>query len=226
MDKQVWYFEEVDLYDILCPYKYQAHLKAHPLTSYGKNDFIFMADEVASEIYLVADGKVKIGYYDEDGNEYVKAYLGRGELLGEISYLGKNRHKEFAQAVSPNTRICRMSSEKARALARDYVPFAMEIHRKIADNVQRLERRLEILFYKDVRKRLEELIKDLYIMYQASEEKDGWTHHGLTQTELAKLIGSSRKTVSLLLNEFEREGILELGSGKFRLQPKAMFLAT
>ncbi|MEL6697823.1 MAG: Crp/Fnr family transcriptional regulator [Bacteroidota bacterium] len=217
MDKSVWYFEEVDLYNILCPYKYDRHIKHHPLTHYNKDDFIFMPDELASEIYLVAEGKVKVGYYDEKGNEYVKAYLGKGELLGEISYLGKKRHKDFAQCVTPETQICRMSSDKARELARDYVPFAMEIHKKIADNVQRLERRLEILFYKDARKRLEELIKDLYLMYEASENKNGWTHHGLTQQELASLIGSSRKTVSLLLNEFEREGMLKLGNGKFQL---------
>jgi len=220
MEKQIWYFEDVDLYKILCPYKMAAHLKHHPYSRYGKNDFLFLPDEIASEIYLVADGKVKVGYYDDEGNEYIKAYLGKGELLGEISYLGKKRrHKDFAQCVSADTQICKMSSEKARQLARDYVPFAMEIHKRIAENVERLERRLEILFYKDARKRLEELLKDLHTMYQKEGTPDAWTHHGLTQQELANLIGCSRKTVSLMLNEFEREGLLELGNGKFNLAP-------
>lgn len=218
MDKQIWYFEGVDLYHILCPYKYDRHIKQHPLSSYQKDDFIFLPNEMAKEIYLVADGKVKIGYYDEEGNEYVKAYLGRGELLGEISYLGEKPHRDFAQCVMEGTEICKMSAERARKLARDYVPFAMEIHRRIANNVERLERRLEILFYKDARKRLAELLKDLNDMYGDGADHNGWIQHGLTQQEMASLIGSSRKTVSLLLNEFEREGVLVLKAGKFQLK--------
>ncbi|MCI4670368.1 MAG: Crp/Fnr family transcriptional regulator [Bacteroidia bacterium] len=216
MNKKIWFFEEVDLYNILCPYKYDKHIRQHPLKAYEKNDFIFMPNEIASQIYLVAEGKVKVGYYDAEGNEHIKAYLGKGELLGETSYLGSNFHKDFAQVVSTETRICKMSSEKARELARDYVPFAIEIHKKIAQNVQRLERKLEILFYKDARKRLEELLKDLSIAHYSDEKDNPWITHGLTQQEMASLIGCSRKTVSLLLNEFEREGLIELKNGQFR----------
>ncbi len=219
MEKKVWYFEDVDLYTILCPYKMANHLETHPYACFHKNEFIFLQDEIANEIYLVAEGKVKLGYYDTEGNEYVKAFLHKGELLGEVSYLGSSRHKDFAQCVTNDTRICKMSAEKARKLSRDYVPFALEIHKKIADNVQRLERKLEILFFKDARRRLEELLKDLHDLYRAQDQdrQDGWVFHDLTQEELASLIGSSRKTVSLLLNEFERQGKIELGSGKFKL---------
>lgn len=216
MAKNVWYLEEVDLYNILCPYKMANHLKTHPYIQFRKDDFIFLPDDTARDIYLIADGKVKVGYYDEKGNEYVKAYLHKGELLGEIAYLGSGKHKDFAQSVKNDTRICRMSAEKARELSRDYVPFALEIHKKIADNVQRLERKLEILFFKETRRRLEELLKDLYKMYKQEGNPAAWITHDLTQEELASLIGTSRKTVSLLLNEFEREGLIELKSGKFK----------
>ncbi len=218
MDKNVWYLENVDLYNILCPYKYDDFLHDHPLISYNKDDFIFLPDDRAQEIYLIADGKVKIGYYDDQGNEFVKAYLHRGELLGELSYLGQTKHKDFAQCTQNGTQICKMSAEKARKLARDYVPFAIEIHRRIADNVQRLERKLEILFFKDARRRLLELLKDLFAMYPPDDQCP-WVEHRLTQQEMASLIGSSRKTVSLLLNELEREDLIELNPGKFKAHP-------
>lgn len=216
MDKKIWYFEDIDLYNILCPYKLDHHLQHHPLASFNKGDFLFLPDDIASEIFLIAEGKVKIGYYDMRGNEYIKAYLGRGELLGEIAYLSNQKHKDFAQCTSNGTKICRMSAERARELSRDYVPFALEIHKKIADNIQRLERKLEILFFKDVRIRLKELLKDLYDMNDKEGNNKYWITHGLTQEEMASLIGTSRKTVSLLLNEFEREGKIQLGPGKFK----------
>ena len=77
MEKEIWFFEEVDLYDILCPYKYNDHLKSHPLSCYNKTDFLFMEGDPAREIFLVAEGRVKSGFYDNDGNEQVIAFLGR-----------------------------------------------------------------------------------------------------------------------------------------------------
>lgn len=215
MKKQVWFFEKVDLYEILCPHKYADHIKDHPLDAFRKNDFLFLPSQLASEIYLVAEGKVKIGYYDEEGNEFVKAFLGKGEIFGEISYLGDKQHRDFAQVVSAQAQICKMNAERARILARDYVPFALAIHRKIADNVQLLERRLEILFYKDIRQRLLELLKDLALLH--GTDANGWTAHGLTQMDLASLIGTSRKSVSSLLNEMKRKGEVDLERGKFKI---------
>lgn len=219
MEKKIWYLDSVDLYEILCPNKFSRHVSQHPLTKYHKNDFLFLPDEIAKEIYLIVEGKIKVGYYDEDGNELVLAYLNKGEILGETAYLGHKKHREFAQVMQESTQACKMTAEKARELSREYVPFALEINKKIADRILRLERRLEILFYKDVRRRLKELLKDLKQMYPCTQTP-GWVDHGLTQQELASLIGTSRKTVSLLLNELEKEGKIELTSGKFRpLEP-------
>ncbi len=215
--KKIWYFDEVDLFEVLCPYKYAKHVQHSPPMSYHKNDFLFLPNETANEIYLVVNGKVKVGYYDEEGNENVKTYLSRGEILGEMAFLGQSSHHDFAQATEEGTQVCKMSVEKARELARDYVPFTREIYKRIGDNIRKLERRLEILFYKDANKRLIELLKDLKDMYgkPCSKGKGILVEHSLTQQEMASLIATSRKTVAVMLNEFEREGKIEIGKGKF-----------
>ena len=68
---------------------------------------------------------------------------------------------------------------------------------------------------KDIRQRLLELLKDLQGLYGVDQE--GWVKHGLTQQDLASLIGTSRKSVSSLLNEMKRIGEVDLGRGKFKL---------
>lgn len=215
--KQIWYFDSIDLFEVLCPYKYADHVKHHPPMTYHKHDFLFLPNETAKEIYLVTAGKVKVGYYDDEGKEFVKTYLSRGELLGEMAFLGQIAHRDFAQAAVEGTQVCKMSVEKAQGLARDYVPFSREIHKKIGENVQKLERRLEILFFKDVNRRLLELLKDLKDIHgkPCADGKGMVVEHSLTQQEMANLIASSRKSVSLMLNELARKGKIELGSGKF-----------
>jgi len=217
--KTIWYFEEIDLFHILCPYKYADHVKHSPPISFHKNEFLFLPNETSKEIYLITEGKVKVGNYDNDGNENIKIYLTRGELLGEMAFLGQTIYRDFAQVTQEGTQVCRMSVEKARELAREYVPFSTEIHKRIGENVRKLERRLEILFFKDIKRRLIELLRDLCEVYGMPCVELGpnvtYVHHSLTQQEMASLIATSRKSVSLLMNELEREGKLKQETGKF-----------
>lgn len=208
MEKTVWFFEEVDLYEILCPYKYADHLQHHPLDRFNKNDFLFMEGDPARDIFLVADGKVKVGYYDNEGNEQVIAFLGRGEILGEMALFGTPRYREFAQVVTDGTRICKLRVEKARELARDYVPFSLTMTKRIGERAQRLERRLQILLFKDARQRLVEFIKDLCRDNGQPYSTGVRVRLDITQRDIAALIGASRKTVSLLFTDLEAAGLV------------------
>jgi CRP/FNR family transcriptional regulator, cyclic AMP receptor protein len=207
-NKGIWFFEEVDLYEILCPYKYSDYIKSHPLSTFNKNDFLFMEGDASREVYLVADGKLKVGYYDDIGNEYVIAFLGRGEILGEMSIFGNTKHKNFAQIVRDNTMICKLSAEKARELARDYVPFSLTLNKMIGERMQKVERRLQILLFKDARQRLIEFLKDLCRDIGKPYRSGVKIDLDITQSDIASLIGTSRKTVSLLFTDLEEIGLV------------------
>ncbi|MCK6691198.1 MAG: Crp/Fnr family transcriptional regulator [Thermoanaerobaculia bacterium] len=209
MNKEIWYFEEVDLYEILCPYKYNDHLKTHPLNCYNKQDFLFMEGDLVREIFLVAEGRVKVGYYDNEGNEQVLAFLGRGEILGEKAIFGERRHREFAQAVVDRTMICKLNVDKARELARDYVPFSLTLTKRFGERMQRLERRLQILLFKDARQRLVEFLKDLCRDIGTPYRTGTRILLDITQSDIAALIGASRKTVSLLFTDLEEAGLVK-----------------
>ncbi len=220
--KKIWYLEEVDLNEILCPHKFKDHCEMHPMDCYNKMDFLFFPGDLAKEIYLIAEGKVKIGYYDDQGNEFVKAILGKGELLGETAFLGTKHRKDFAEVIEDKTYICRLDVNKAKELTRDYKNFELEIHKRIGQRIQKLERRIEILLFKDARMRLVEFIKDLAL--EKGQPYNGGTliQHNLTQSEIATLIGTSRKTASLTLNELEDEGLIEQSRGKIFIFDVAM----
>lgn len=209
MKTNIWFFEEVDLYDILCPYKYNDHLKSHPLSCYNKTDFLFMEGDVVRELFLVAEGRVKVGFYDKEGNEQVIAFLGRGEILGEKALFGENRHKEFAQAVTDHTLICKLRVEKAQELARDYVPFSLTLTKRFGERMGRLERRLQILLFKDARQRLVEFVKDLCRDIGTPYRTGVKITLEITQSDIAALIGASRKTVSLLFTDLEEAGMVK-----------------
>lgn len=206
--RDLWYLDQFDFFKILCPYKYGDHIQQHPNSSFKKNQFLFHEDDPSQDIILIDQGKVKVGHYDSFGNECVIAILGKGDILGEKAILGETRHREFAEVIEDNTQICRMSVSKARELARDYVPFSVEINKRIAGHFRRLERRIEILLFKDLKLRLLELLKDLAQEFGRPRDGGIYIPHNLTQSDIALLIGTSRKSASLMLNELENEGLL------------------
>ena len=206
MQSDLWYLEEFDLYKILCPNKMAAHLEQHPLQVLRRDEFLFRSKEPCEELILIHRGIVKLVNYDPEGQEIVLTHLGRGDLLGQMALVGETSHRTYAIAMQNDTQVCKMKLEKVRALRRAYIPFGVELNRRIGLHLRKLERRVEILANKSIRTRLVEFILDMGQCYGVPKDGGIRVNHGLTQQDIATLIGTSRKSASLLLNTLEDEG--------------------
>lgn len=220
--KSLWFFDDVKLFKILCPHKFKAFKTVHNFDSYKKKDYIYFEEDSANKVYLIEKGKVKIGYYNEDGSEVVKAILTRGELFGETAILGEDKRKEFAQSVDNSTSICPIGVETMHGLMRDNQTFSFKIYKLIGFKLKRLERRLQILLFKDAKTRLIEFLDELCSDYGYDCEKTGdkIIHHPYTQRDIASLIGTSRPTLNIILNELKEENVIQFGRKEIRIYKK------
>src|SRR5258706_6089314 len=112
----LWYFESVNLYDILCPHKVKPMAERHTFNYFKKDQFIYFPDEPAQYIYMIADGRVRIGHYLDDGKEVVSAILGMGENFGELALAGAEKRNDFAQEKDVKTTVCTLSIDELNAL--------------------------------------------------------------------------------------------------------------
>ena len=220
--KSLWFFDDVNLFKVLCPHKFKAYKSNHDFDSYKKKDYIYFEEDSANKVYLIEKGKVKIGYYNEDGSEVVKAILTRGELFGETAILGENKREEFAQSVDNTTSICPVGVDTMHSLMRDNQTFSLKIYKLIGFKLKRLERRLQILLFKDAKTRLLEFLEELCTDYGYDCEKTGdkVICHPYTQRDIASLIGTSRPTLNILLNELKEENVIEFGRKEIRIHKK------
>ncbi len=92
----LWYFENVDLFNILCPHKIDGIEENHPMTKFKKEEFVYFPEEASNYIYMIAEGRIKIGSYLEDGKESVKGILSKGEIFGELALAGEDKREDFA----------------------------------------------------------------------------------------------------------------------------------
>ena len=108
----LWYFESVNLYDVLCPHKVKSMAERHTFNYFKKDQFIYFPNEPAQYIYMIAEGRVRIGRYLDDGKEIVTAILGMGEIFGELALAGEEKRTDFAQAMDDKTTVCPLSIDE------------------------------------------------------------------------------------------------------------------
>lgn len=206
---KIWFLEEVNLFKILCPHYYADYKKSHDFDIYPKKEFIYFTDQSSTKVYLIDKGKVKIGYYNEDGNEVVKAILSRGEIFGEEAILGETKHNDFAQSLTKETSICSMSVGELQGLMLEDRRLSLKIYKFIGIRIRRLERRLELLLFKDARTRLMEFLEELEKEFgQVLANGDVLIKHPYTQKDMASLLGVSRPSLNIIMNKLKSENYL------------------
>jgi CRP-like cAMP-binding protein len=207
----IWYFEDVNVFNLLCPHKFKEYQECHTFDTYKKNDYVYFESDAAKKIFLIEKGKVKIGYYTEDGLEVVNAILSKGELFGEKAILGEETRREFAQSVDNSTSICPISVDVMHDLMRVDKTFSLKIYKFLGFRIKKLERRLQLLLFKDIKTRLLEFLNELCEQYghDCKRTGDKVIEHPYTQKDIASLIGTSRPTLNSIMNELKEAKIID-----------------
>ena len=206
----IWFLENSNLFGKLCPHKFKAYKECHEFDSYSKNDYVYFSEDAANKVYLIEKGKVKIGYYTEDGEEVIKAILRKGELFGEKAILGEEKRNEFAQSLDNSTSICPIGIPTLHELMRNNQNLTLSIYKFLNFRFKKLERRLELLLFKDAKDRVLAFLEDLKTEYGYCCPKTGNTivKHPYTQKDIASLIGTSRPTLNVIMNQLKDTGML------------------
>lgn len=215
----IWIFEDVNLFNLLCPHKFKEYKTCHSFDAYKKSDYIYFESDAANKVYLIENGKVKIGYYNEDGLEIIKAILSRGELFGEKAILGEETRDEFAQSIDNATSICPVGVDTMHELMRNNKSFSFKIYKFIGFKFKKLERRLQLLLFKDSKTRLLEFLDELCSDYGYNCDKtgDNIIKHPYTQKDIASLIGISRPTLNTLLNDLKDNKVIDFNRKEIRI---------
>ncbi len=207
---EIWYFEEVNLFEYFCPINNgQEQYDKHPKRQFGKGEFIYFNDDDADKVFFIHSGAIKIAGYTDEGEEVIKAILHPGEIFGEMAVYGESKRGDFAQAVE-KTEICTLDRDQVVSLMSDVRGFMAFLNRIMGRRVIYTQKRLESLLFKDAKTRVAE-----YIQEQADKNgkvlADGaiTMRNYLTHQEIASFTGTSRQTVTTVLNQFRDQRLID-----------------
>ncbi len=181
----------------------------HHFIEVPKGEYIYFEAYNHNKLYFLKEGYIRIGYIDAEGNEKIKEIIQKGELFGQVTLERSNLHGEFAQAYKQDVSICAFNIDDFEKLLKKRPDLALRYSKQVGAKLRNIENRLLNLLNKDVKTRL------IHFLWQLVEQKLGENlpegfciPNYLKHEDIANLIGSSRQTVTTMINELETEGIL------------------
>jgi CRP/FNR family transcriptional regulator, cyclic AMP receptor protein len=190
----------------------------HVYNYYKKDQFIYFPEEAAQDIFMIVSGRVRIGRYLEEGKEVVSAILSTGEIFGELVLAGEERRSDFAQAMDENTTICPLSITELKALMKDNRELSFSLLKLVGLRLMKVERKLELLVFRDARTRIVEFLKDAASWKGKKVGFETMIPTRLTHKDIAALTGTSRQTVTTILNELKDKNLINFDRKKILIR--------
>ena len=171
----------------------------------ARGDVLFHEGDPGDRLYVVRDGKIKLGRRSNDGRENLLAVLGPGEMFGELSLFDPGPRTATATVVADAVVVELGHDELVRWLA-GKPGVAQHLLQALARRLRRTNEALADLVFSDVPGRVAKALLDLSTRFGEQVDEGIRVAHDLTQEELAQLVGASRETVNKALADFAARG--------------------
>jgi CRP-like cAMP-binding protein len=175
----------------------------------SKGGILFKEGDEGEHVYVIVDGKLKLGTASGDGRENLLSILGPGEMFGELSLFDPGPRTSTATAVT-DTKLLSLSHEKLIPWLQGNPEVSLHLLARLAQRLRRTNEAVGDLVFSDVPGRVAKALIDLGSRFGKATDEGLFVHHDLTQEELAQLVGASRETVNKALADFAGRGWLKL----------------
>ena len=174
-----------------------------------RGETLFHEGDSGDKLYIVTEGKVKLGRSSSDGRENLLSVMGPSDMFGELSIFDPGPRTSSAVCVT-EVSAATMNSESLKKWISDYPDISQQLLRVLARRLRRTNASLADLIFTDVPGRVAKTLLQLANRFGTQEGGALRVNHDLTQEEIAQLVGASRETVNKALATFAHRGWIRL----------------
>lgn len=187
--------------------------------SVKKKDLIYSAGDKAGTIFILKEGRVKIIRLSEHGRELTVDILEAGDIFGELTVAGEEERETDAVAMEDSL-TCAIKRKDFEDFIGKMPNLSLTVMKWIGRRLRKVESRLEDMIFQDVRTRLITVFKDLSQKHGVPSGNGRKIQIYLSHKDIAGLVGASRETVTLELNNLKRSGDILMAGKHFILPPR------
>ncbi|WP_299453476.1 Crp/Fnr family transcriptional regulator [uncultured Microscilla sp.] len=209
-DVKYWYLRNHQIFSQITDDKYQELCVWVGFKKAIKNEDIFFTHEPVKRIYFLKKGMLKIISQDIDGNEVTKDIIQKGDIFGEIALdeAPDGETSEYAKVITDEAVMCTFTLENFEKVLAKNPSISLKFTKKVGNKLKTLENRYNHLIFKDVRTRVIHFLKKFVQDNGEAQGKLWLARNYLTHQDIAHLTGSTRQTVTSILNQLKKENQL------------------
>lgn len=193
-------FSEINLIKELSSPRYHDLRQQFVARTFVNKALIFGPRHDDNLVYLVEKGQVRV-YLAMEDREFTLSILNPGDIY--------STHTSAYNSAMGDVRILTMDTMKFYSFLAEYPELSKIVIAVLGGILKQSFAIIDSLSFKDIRKRLADFI--LFQVEQCTADETGMftVPLGLTMEQIAGIVGSTRQTVSTILNDMIREGILQ-----------------
>jgi CRP-like cAMP-binding protein len=164
-------------------------------------------DEPGDAMFLIAEGRVRVALFGENGRELTLSTLARGDIFGEMALLDGRPRSANVVAVE-DTSLLALSRDALLEHLRSHPQTALNLLGEMSRRLRRADETIANLALHDVHRRLVRTLERL-AREDGEESPDGLIlRRRPTQQDLANMIGSCRETISRAFTSLIKQGLM------------------
>jgi CRP/FNR family cyclic AMP-dependent transcriptional regulator len=183
---------------------------------FATGETVFAPTPDPHSVYVLEQGRIRILRISSSGDEVTLGYVSDGEVFGELPGFGDHPRESFAIARTPSS-VWKIPLALFRDWLQTKPTVSMAITRQMGDRMKRVESRVENLVFGDVRERLATVLLELAADFGRPNGASCVIDIGVSQGELATLIGATRQSVNGAISALKDEGLVRLAGQRTEL---------
>nr|2HKX_A Chain A, Carbon monoxide oxidation system transcription regulator CooA-1 [Carboxydothermus hydrogenoformans]2HKX_B Chain B, Carbon monoxide oxidation system transcription regulator CooA-1 [Carboxydothermus hydrogenoformans] len=191
---------DTNLLEVLNSEEYSGVLKEFREQRYSKKAILYTPNTERNLVFLVKSGRVRV-YLAYEDKEFTLAILEAGDIFCTHT-------RAFIQAMEDTT-ILYTDIRNFQNIVVEFPAFSLNMVKVLGDLLKLLLTIINGLVFKDARLRLAEFLVQAAMDTGLKVPQGIKLELGLNTEEIALMLGTTRQTVSVLLNDFKKMGILE-----------------
>lgn len=183
-----------------------------------KDTVVFFENEEGDTMFMILEGRVKVTILGDDGREIILSVLGAGDFFGEMALLD-NEPRSATAIAAEETELLLLHRNEFQGVLAQNTSISTALIRVLNQRLRRANHQISTLALLDVYGRVARVLLDM-----AREEgrrlKDGSiAFRRATHQEIANRIGTTRETVTRMLKDLERQGLIRIDGREIVLEP-------
>lgn len=181
---------------------------------------LFAEGQLPHNVSIVCEGRVKLSRSSRDGKTLLVRIAKPGDVLGLSAVLSQTVYEVTAQAIE-STQLKTFRQKDFTSFIHRHLEGALHAAESISSEYRSvLVDACRLALSSSVTARVAHLLLELAADGETGEDAKPEIHMVLTHADLASMLGSSRESVTRVLNDFRRRGLIAVDGARMTILRK------